>query len=330
MNCGSGHRIHFGRRHDRTNDDHGVVVGWLIPAGNGEFRTSFDLLHTEATSGHLRMARRGDTWFAMFAENDSSAYQLVGQQKLEGSENQPAVFEMQSIATDGGTSHVVWKDLQIAAEKFVSSFNLVKVIEGWGDFEDPTGATKIEVRDGVLSITTPAILTDNYPPGAVNAPRVTQEVSGDFTADVKVLHLDEAKPNSVFKSIGDFPAYHAATLLIRLDDKNCVRFERVSMHRDTTLSTLCVLQMWENTASTMYESVPVDDTVTNLRVERIGAVLRSSYSQDNGKTWTRMGDCKLKALAGKVSVGLSMTNNTDPGSVVRFRDFQIIRRNTSP
>ena len=119
VNCGSGHRIQLGRRHDKKNDDHGLVVGWLIPIGNGEFRTSFDLLHTEATSGQLRLARRGDTWYALFAENDSTSFQLVGTQKLEGTGEHSAVFEMQSIATDGGSSSVVWKDVQIAAEKLM-------------------------------------------------------------------------------------------------------------------------------------------------------------------------------------------------------------------
>jgi hypothetical protein len=42
-----------------------------------------------------------------------------------------------------------------------------------------------------------------------------------------------------------------------------------------------------------------------------------------------MPDSELKTIAGKVSVGLSMTNNTDPGSVVRFRDFKLVPKNTS-
>lgn len=214
--------------------------------------------------------------------------------------------------------------------RFVTNFRPKKLIEGWGISEDPTAATKIEVKDGVLSITTPAILVDNYPPGIVNAPRVTREASGDFTAEVKVEHLDEALPNSVFKTIGNFPAYHAATLLIRLDDQNCIRFERVSMHRGTTLSTLCVLQIWENGDTTQYKSESVKDTATILRLERKGAILRSSFSQDDGKTWTQMPNSELKTLAGKVHVGLSMTNNTDPGSVVKFKDFKLVPVNASP
>ena len=95
VNCGSGHRIQVGRRHDKKNDNHGVVVGWLIPGGNGEFQPTFESIHTEATSGHLRLARRGDTWYALFAESDSSSFQLVGKQKLEGTGKHSAVFEMQ-------------------------------------------------------------------------------------------------------------------------------------------------------------------------------------------------------------------------------------------
>ena len=213
--------------------------------------------------------------------------------------------------------------------RFVTNFRPKKVVEGWGISEDPTAATKIEVKDGVLSITTPAILVDNYPPGIVNAPRVTREASGDFTAEIKVEHLDEALPNSVFKTL-NFAAYHAATLLIRLDDQNCVRFERVSMHRGTTLSTLCVLQIWENGVTTQYQSESVEDTPTILRLERKGAVLRSSFSQDDGKTWTQMPDSELKTLSGKVHVGLSMTNNTDPGSVVKFKAFKLVPADASP
>lgn len=88
--------------------------------------------------------------------------------------------------------------------------------------------------------------------------------------------------------------------------------------------------MGENTAPTRFESVPVEETATILRIDRTGVVFRSSFSQDDGKTWTKMGDCKLSSLPGKVSVGVSMTNNTEPRSVDRFRDFKIMRRNTSP
>ena len=102
------------------------------------------------------------------------------------------------------------------------------------------------------------------------------------------------------------------------------------MYKGKTLSTLCVLQIWENGVTTQYQSESVEDTATILRLERKGTVLRSSYSQDDGKTWTQMPNSELKTLAEKVHVGLSMTNNTDPGSVVKFKAFKLVPVNASP
>lgn len=84
----------------------------MIPVGNGEFRPSYESAHTEATAGHLRLARRGDTWYVLFAENDSSAFQLVGKQELAGTACHGAEFEMLSIGTDGGSNGVVWQPQQ--------------------------------------------------------------------------------------------------------------------------------------------------------------------------------------------------------------------------
>ena len=119
VTCGSGHVIQLGRKYHRKNDDQEVVVAWMMPGKDGEPRTTYYNIKNEAIAGHLRIARRGDVWFALYAENDSTSYQLVSSQKLEGTDNVPATFEFRSIATDGGTSHVVWKDVQVAADKLM-------------------------------------------------------------------------------------------------------------------------------------------------------------------------------------------------------------------
>ena len=178
VNCGSGHRIQVGRRHDKKNDDHDVVVGWLIPVGNGEFQPTFESMQTEATSGNLRLARRGDTWFAMFAENDSSAYQLVGKQKLEGTANQAAVFEMQSIATDSGTSHVLWKDVQIAAEKLMI-------------FPDPLATGKAGLF--VMHVDGSGLRQISF-----NDPDITSPGSADWSPDGKQIAFDQYSNSSIY------------------------------------------------------------------------------------------------------------------------------------
>lgn len=115
----SGHRFEIGRKFQQDANDHAVVAGWFSPKSDGTLRGNYQWLHTEATAGHLRLARRGDTWYAFFAENDSPSYQLVGKQNVEDTAASPAAFRMQSIATDGGSSSVVWKDLKVAAEKLM-------------------------------------------------------------------------------------------------------------------------------------------------------------------------------------------------------------------
>lgn len=200
-------------------------------------------------------------------------------------------------------------------------------IKGWGKHEDPAGGTKIELQDSTLIMTSPAAYIDNYPRGAVNAPRVFQEVSGDFTADVKVTHVDPALPGSVLKSLGGYStAYHAGTLLVRRNDKNFIRFERVSMNTKGVLSTTCDLQVYEKGKLTSHVSETIKDVATHLRLQVSGNLVLGSFSQDDGKTWKELPQHKLRTLLGTVTVGVSLTNNTDPGCTVKFQDLKVAKR----
>lgn len=76
-------------------------------------------------------------------------------------------------------------------------------IEGWGVVEDPTVQSKIDFDKKTLTLAPATRYVDNFPKGMVNAPRVVQEVSGDFTVQVKVIHVDDAKLDSVLKSLAD-------------------------------------------------------------------------------------------------------------------------------
>ncbi|MBC8113444.1 MAG: DUF1349 domain-containing protein [Candidatus Saccharimonas sp.] len=204
------------------------------------------------------------------------------------------------------------------------------MIKGWGEKEDPVGGTKIELQETTLVMTSPAAYVDNYPKGAVNAPRVLQEVSGDFTAEVKVTHVDPALPNSVLKSLGSFPtAYHAGALFVHTNQKNLIRFERVSKNTKGMLSTTCELQVWESGKLTAHASEVIEDTVITLRLERRGDLLRSSFSQDDGKTWKELPQHQLDKLKGTVKIGVSVTNNTDPGCTVKFQDLKVVKGATN-
>lgn len=200
----------------------------------------------------------------------------------------------------------------------------IRFIPGWGVSEDPAGESTLELQGTTLVITTPDAYVDNYPPGKVNAPRVLQEVVGDFTAEVKVTHLDPSKPDSVLKSLGSFPtAYHAGTLLVRMNDKNFIRFEKGSKDTKGVHATTCELQVWENGKRTRYVPEDIEDVAVSLRLERRGDLLLSSFSKDEGKTWKELPQHKLEKLTGTINVGVSVTNNTEPGCTVKFQDLKV-------
>ncbi len=198
-------------------------------------------------------------------------------------------------------------------------------IKGWGRKEDPAGGTTIELQGTTLVMTTPDIYVDNYPPGKVNAPRVMQEVFGDFSIEVTVTHLDPSQPNSVLKSLGSFPtAYHAGALLVRTNEKNFIRFEKGSKNTRGDHATTCELQVWENGKRMLYVPEDIEDVVVHLRLERRDEMLLSSFSKDEGKTWKELPPYQLDKLKGAVQVGVSLTNNTEPGCTVKFQDLKVI------
>ena len=200
------------------------------------------------------------------------------------------------------------------------------VIKGWGKKEDPAGGTTIELQDTTLVMTTPAAYVDNYPPGKVNAPRVMQEVSGDFVVEVRVTHLDPSQTDSVLKSLGSFPtAYHAGALIVRTNEKNFIRFEKGSKNTKGKRATTCELQVWENDKRMFYVPEDIEDVVVHLRLERQGDLLLSSFSKDDGKNWKELPKYTLDTLKDTVSVGVSLTSNTDPGCTVKFQDFKVAK-----
>lgn len=229
-------------------------------------------------------------------------------------------FERRDANRDGVLSLA-----EFAPQSASQAVNPTTLIKGWGESEDPAGGTKIELQGTTLVMTSPAVYIDNFPKGAVNAPRVLQEVSGDFTADVKIMHVDPALPNSVLKSLGGFPtAYHAGALFLLANEKNLVRFERVSKNTDGILSTTCELQVWESGKLTAHSSEKIEDTVIQLRIERRGDLLLCRFSQDNGMSWKELPQHKHK-LKDTVKVGVSVTNNTDPGCTVKFEDLKVVK-----
>ena len=70
----------------------------------------------EATSGRLRLARRGESVYYLFAEHDSPHFRLFGTQTAPPDDLVNGGVLLSTIAQERGATSVVWKDLTIRAE----------------------------------------------------------------------------------------------------------------------------------------------------------------------------------------------------------------------
>ena len=86
---------------------------------NGQVRRKFfNQLPVEAAAGTLRLARRGDQLYYLFAENDSRQFRLLGQEPFPTNDLQlEGVRFITQTYGDTGITRAIWKSLDIRAEK---------------------------------------------------------------------------------------------------------------------------------------------------------------------------------------------------------------------
>lgn len=87
----------------------------LNPDGSRSFHA--DTVTCEANSGRLRLARRGDEIYFLFAEGDSANFRLAGIHKVTDADS--LGVDLTAVANGTATVDVVWKDITIAAEELL-------------------------------------------------------------------------------------------------------------------------------------------------------------------------------------------------------------------
>jgi regulation of enolase protein 1 (concanavalin A-like superfamily) len=190
-------------------------------------------------------------------------------------------------------------------------------IKGWGEAEDPDGDCQIRGQDASLAITVPGSLHDLWPKeGKVNAPRVLQDVEGDFTVQVTVT--GSVKPENGF--------FRAATLLIWQDAGTFVRLDRAAADRGASgIDFYTYFHVFKNGDRPVAEQLrPLKDAATVLRLERRGTAVTASFSQDEGKTW-RSFDRKTADLSSRVKVGVAVLTTTKSPFTATFENLRITR-----
>jgi regulation of enolase protein 1 (concanavalin A-like superfamily) len=192
--------------------------------------------------------------------------------------------------------------------------------EFWGVLSGIPGTTKFLPDAAGLTIALPGKLYILSPElKTKSAPMLLTEVTGDFTALVKI-------PGKILPGTAPLKGlpftFQGAGLIVWQDENNYLRLERASLFTADRVRVHHVLvevcKEGKTIPSTFKE---VRDTDIILRLDRHGSELRCQYSTD-GKAWF---DAKRQSVAfpAAVGVGVSAANASPKPFAARFEDFEL-------
>ncbi len=199
---------------------------------------------------------------------------------------------------------------------------------GWDKPLDPDGDCKIVPSKEALTIEIPAKRHDLIgEQAAMNAPRLLRDVTGDFTAQVKVS--GEFKPAGPSTAPGGLP-FAGAGLVVIGADGTFLRLERAAVDRNGTPDPYI---NWEARANGRQQGVgdaklTTEDKTVTLRLRRQGDRFFGAFSRDN-TSWTELPlhDVKMPA---KVKIGVAAVTSSAEVFKPQLNDFRLGADGRSP
>ncbi len=199
-------------------------------------------------------------------------------------------------------------------------------IPGWGEFIDPAGDCKARVKDGKLSITVPGTQHNLNPlPGWDNllAPRVVQEVDGDFKIQVKLLPCEMPKPDT--SSNKEKPASYVAGGIVLWQDGN--HFSRVFRAANGDRNEFFIhIENFSEGKIVSGGNLKVEDKPIHLRVERAKGKLSYHRSVDGKNYLVMRPNGPDLVLAEKIKVGVAVVNSTTKEITHHFEELQLNKK----
>ncbi len=195
-------------------------------------------------------------------------------------------------------------------------------IAGLGAVIDPSSDCKIEGNAQLLTIAIPgsdhALAAEQ---DRMNAPRILQEISGDFSAEVKVWGTYPTEISTVVP--GRVP-FQGAGLLLWVDSGTYIRLERAQIRIGEEHG---VYPSWELRLAgkplrmgTSGEGA-LSGTSATVRIIRTGNKVTGAVSED-GKEWTQL-DPLIVKLPEKVQIGVVAGHNTMTPFEATFEKFTL-------
>jgi regulation of enolase protein 1 (concanavalin A-like superfamily) len=146
-------------------------------------------------------------------------------------------------------------------------------------------------------------LTHSQGRDQLNAPRVIQEVAGDFDLQVKVHAFPLPAENT---STSNGICFVSSGLLIWLDGDNFIRLDRAAAAGFPTAAVL--MEFYEKGKQTVQAAEQIEDKDIHLRITRKGPKLTFAFGA-SGDQWTTIHTSEIP-LPPAVSVGVLAINTT--------------------
>lgn len=199
---------------------------------------------------------------------------------------------------------------------------------GWGQLYDPANDTEVRLADGRMMLTVPPGLHDiNHQLGGMKAPRLLQEVEGDFTAEVTVTGDFAPGPQSAKAGVASF---NGAGLSLWQDEQNYLRLERnawwnASAQDYTGYTPLFEVFVNGRMIPTSPGTGPANaffrGPSTRFRLQRQGTAITAAYCLD-GTNWQTVPQV-VAALPRRLFVGVGAVSTSNLPFTVVFEDFKL-------
>ncbi len=203
----------------------------------------------------------------------------------------------------------------------------------WGTLTAPKGDGATSV-DGDTLILTLNVAWDRLKPGAEgappespevenrNLPRILQDVSGDFTAEVTLPGpLKWVEPETVIDETTSPTG--VAGILIWVDEENFARLDRVGTLQGDQIQYTCDFLITREGTQVFHGSKALSVAAVGLRFERSGDRLRASLTQNGGQSWTNFRS-QVIDLPPAAKIGIAAFNNSDKPLIAEFQRFTLV------
>jgi hypothetical protein len=204
--------------------------------------------------------------------------------------------------------------------------NKPSTIPGWGNIIDLVGDCKIVAKDGAVAITVPSTpATHNLnplPEYNLLAPRVLQDVSGDFQIEVKVQAFARPEANTAATAGG--ASYVAAGPVVWSDGKNFIKcFRAVNGDRnDLFIHIEAFKDGVKQPVKFVTSGGRPPDKATLLRIKRY----KNDFTFDanvNGRDWVPVASLSNFAMPATVQAGAAVINATKKEVTVQFAELMV-------